>query len=114
MSSTSRTRGTCASGSSTSTLSRIPATSFLSLKVFSLPSFSDGPSTPRQTQQAMSRKPEISATCPHLRYETDTSARELCAANGIGTSLALFYTSWALAMELKKGMYAEAYAKVCC
>ena len=33
-------------------------------------------------------------------------------ANQIGTGLALFYTSWALVLELKKSMYAEAYQKL--
>ena len=33
-------------------------------------------------------------------------------ANNIGTGLALFYTSWALVLELKKSMYAEAYQKL--
>jgi checkpoint serine/threonine-protein kinase len=33
-------------------------------------------------------------------------------ANGIGQRLALFYSSWALVLELKKNMYSEAYAKI--
>jgi checkpoint serine/threonine-protein kinase len=33
-------------------------------------------------------------------------------ANGIGQRLALFYSSWALVLELKKSMYSEAYAKI--
>jgi len=37
---------------------------------------------------------------------------EFLEANRIGTNLALFYTSWALVLELKKSMYAEAYQKL--
>jgi checkpoint serine/threonine-protein kinase len=37
---------------------------------------------------------------------------EFLEANQIGTGLALFYTSWALVLELKKSMYAEAYQKL--
>jgi hypothetical protein len=37
---------------------------------------------------------------------------EFLEANRIGTGLALFYTSWALVLELKKSMYAEAYQKL--
>jgi hypothetical protein len=33
-------------------------------------------------------------------------------ANEIGKDLAVTYTSWALVLELKKGMYAEAYSKL--
>lgn len=33
-------------------------------------------------------------------------------ANGIGQRLALFYSSWALVLELKRSQYAEAYAKI--
>lgn len=33
-------------------------------------------------------------------------------ANGIGQRLALFYSSWALVLELKRSLYAEAYAKI--
>ncbi len=33
-------------------------------------------------------------------------------ANEIGKDLAITYTSWALVLELKKGMYAEAYSKL--
>jgi hypothetical protein len=33
-------------------------------------------------------------------------------ANEIGKELAITYTSWALVLELKKGMYAEAYSKL--
>lgn len=31
---------------------------------------------------------------------------------GIGHKLALFYSSWALILEIKKRMYSEAYAKI--
>jgi hypothetical protein len=37
---------------------------------------------------------------------------EFLEANSIGVGLALFYTSWALVLELKKSMYAEAYQKL--
>ena len=33
-------------------------------------------------------------------------------ANGIGQRLALFYSSWALVLELKRSMYTEAYEKI--
>jgi len=32
--------------------------------------------------------------------------------HGIGTDLALLYTSWSLILEMKKGLYAEAYSKL--